>query len=136
MVLFLDRTRTSCYWKWKPSRLMPRSVSTNSIPPLRKNLKMGPMNATASRLQHTVTVLCNHVAQLPRTEKDWRLMSAEDLFYALAVCIISSQSKYELAIAVANKLRKVGLLKRRTYERFRRGFEDRVLSTLSEPVQV
>jgi len=64
-----------------------------------------------SILNKTITDICGQVKAGRDSIADWKKLTEEELFFEIAVCIIGSQMVYEHSLAIANKLKKTGLLR-------------------------
>lgn len=83
-------------------------------------------------LDNVIRQMCEEVAKSSGPQHSWDLHSEEDLLYEVAVCTLSSQVVFEMAVACADTLRAASLfcinnLKRQDYERL-------LLKSLSQPV--
>lgn len=87
-------------------------------------------------LDHAIRAMCHEVQSTSKKPLDWHSLTEEDLLYEMAVCVFSSQLLFEVAVAMADRLRIEGLLQVKG-SCFDPGiYEARVVSALSRPVEV
>ena len=87
-----------------------------------------------SAINRAIEALCSEgtLASVPQLE--WTMRTEDDLFFDVAVCILSSQSLFELALAAADGLRRVGLLAASSYGKWRPRYEEALSIALARPV--
>ena len=83
-------------------------------------------------LDNVIRQMCEEVSVSSDPQHCWNLRSEEDLLYEVAVCTLSSQVVFEMAVACANTLRAASLFCKRNLKR--PDYENLVLKTLSQPV--
>jgi len=87
-------------------------------------------------INQTIRTMCHEVEVHVSGMQDWQLMAEEDLLYEAAICIFGSQMLFEVAVAIADRLREEKLL----YPALRRGntevIERNIVNALSEPLPV
>lgn len=88
------------------------------------------MNITT--LDSVIRQMCEEVSKAGNLEYCWDLRSEEDLLYEVAVCTLSSQVVFEMAVACADTLRSASLFCRKNLKR--PDYESLVLEELSQPV--
>lgn len=88
-----------------------------------------------SLLETAIREMCHEVESRPSGATDWRALSEAQLVYEAMVCIAGSQTRYEVAMAMAERLRDLGLCEVRP--RFDRdSYFQTVLAALEQPVFV
>lgn len=87
-------------------------------------------------INDTIYSICAVVKAQSRPERDWCVLTEEELIYEAAVCILGSQTAYELAVATAEHLRHSGLLRGLDMVLGRTEYEARIAAALSIPVAV
>lgn len=88
------------------------------------------MNIVA--VNRTIRVLCGEVRGHGRGLQDWQLRTEEELLHEACVCMFSSQMKFEVAEAAANRIKEQGLLlATKTGD-----YEKRLSMVLSDPLTV
>lgn len=70
------------------------------------------MKINISAIDQTIRKMCVEVKKLRAEKTDWDGLSEEVLFYEAAVCIFSSQMLFEHALAMADLVKKLGLLRK------------------------
>lgn len=83
-------------------------------------------------LDEVIRQMCEEVSKSSDDQHCWRSLSEEDLLYEVAVCTLSSQVVFEMAVACANALRTASLFNARNLRRS--DYEQRLLTKLSRPV--
>jgi N-glycosylase/DNA lyase len=83
-------------------------------------------------LDNVIRQMCEEVSKSSDPQHCWDSRSEEDLLYEIAVCILSSQVVFEMAVACADALRAASLFCKRNLKR--PDYEGLVLETLSKPV--
>lgn len=87
-------------------------------------------------LDHAVRAMCNEVQSTSKKPLDWHSLTEEDLLYEMAVCVFSSQLLFEVAVAMADRLRVEGLLQVNCCGFDPEAYEAHVTYALSRPVEV
>lgn len=64
----------------------------------------------AARLERAISAVCREAGLSPRSSRSWESRTESDLAYDLAVCLASSQTRYEYAEAMGGVLKNAGLL--------------------------
>lgn len=80
--------------------------------------------------------MCSEVGSLGISVPDWRSLSEEDLLYEATVCVFGSQMLFEVAVAAADRVKELGLLRVGQTIRRRQDYEARLAAVLSEPLSV
>ncbi|MBX9772530.1 MAG: hypothetical protein K2X29_14230 [Candidatus Obscuribacterales bacterium] len=83
-------------------------------------------------LNDVIRQMCEEVSKSCGPQHCWDLRSEEDLLYEVAVCTLSSQVVFEMAVACANTLRSASLFCKTNLKR--PDYESLILETLSHPV--
>ena len=83
-------------------------------------------------LDNVIRQMCEEVSKSSDSQHFWDLRSEEDLLYEVAVCTLSSQVVFEMAVACADTLRAASLFRRRKLKL--PDYESLVLEALSQPV--
>lgn len=83
-------------------------------------------------LDNVIRQMCEEVSKSSDPQHCWDLRSEEDLLYEIAVCTLSSQVVFEMAVACADTLRAASLFCKKNLKR--PDYEGLVLETLSQPV--
>ena len=89
-----------------------------------------------STINHAIKALCSEQLMARSWQSDWRLRTEDELFFDVAVCILSSQTLFELALATADNLRLMGLLRPTACRDWKADYEEALCFTLSQPVQL
>lgn len=92
------------------------------------------MNLAA--INRTIRVMCSEVGSLGISVPNWRSLSEEDLLYEATVCVFGSQMLFEVAVAAADRVKELGLLRVGQTTRRRQDYEARLAAVLSEPLSV
>ena len=66
-------------------------------------------------IDQTIRKMCAEVKNLKDEKTDWKVLSEEALFYEVAVCIFGSQMLYEHALAMADFVKKQGMLRQSAF---------------------
>lgn len=84
-------------------------------------------------INKSIKQLCVDVSEENTVSINWQKLSEEEVFREVAVCVIGSQMVFEQSVAIADKLKKYGLLKK-----VQKGVPDNfctsVVDLLSEPI--
>ena len=80
--------------------------------------------------------MCFEVGSLGISVPDWRSLSEEDLLYEATVCVFGSQMLFEVAVAAADRVKELGLLRVGQTIRRRHDYEARLAAVLSKPLSV
>lgn len=91
---------------------------------------------TISIINQVIRAMCKEVELRESPINDWQTMSEEDLLYEAAICIFSSQSVFEVAVAMADSLRQKKMLQPTAHEKTINEIEDCFKYALSNPVSV
>lgn len=83
-------------------------------------------------VNRTIRALCAEVNSSGRGNRDWQLLTEEELLYEACVCMFSSQLLFEVAVAAAERLKERGLLRVREPA----VYEQRLAEALAEPLVV
>jgi N-glycosylase/DNA lyase len=83
-------------------------------------------------LDNVIRQMCEEVSKPIDPQHRWDLRSEEDLLYEVALCTLSSQVVFEMAVACADTLRAASLFCNKNLKR--PDYEGQVLETLSQPV--
>lgn len=87
-------------------------------------------------LNRVIKQLCKEVEELKSYTNDWTELSEEALFYEATVCTFSSQILFDIAVAMADRLKHQGLLRqsvaRGDFEQYRK----RLKTAFTKPVEV
>lgn len=83
-------------------------------------------------INETISAICAEVKAQNRSEQDWHNLNEEELMFEAAVCIIGSQTAYELAMATAEHLRNSDLFRRLGADRAE--YEALIVAALSDHV--
>jgi N-glycosylase/DNA lyase len=86
-------------------------------------------------LDRTIREMCDEVELHNRSTPGWRELDDARLVFEAMICIIGSQTRYEVASAVAERLCERGLCQP-ALQFDARSYHQAVLAALSEPVQV
>lgn len=97
---------------------------------------MGVITMDIRGLNHAVRAMCHEVQATSKKPMNWHLLTEEELLYEMVVCVFSSQLLFEVAVAMADRLRIEGLLQVRVCGFDLETYEGRVVSALSRPVEV
>lgn len=85
-------------------------------------------------INQTIRAMCSEVKAQESSLQEWQFMTEEGLLYEAAICIISSQILFEMAVATADHLRELGLIRPGLRGESAEEFERRVADALSEPL--
>ncbi|MHA6846522.1 hypothetical protein [Ralstonia syzygii] len=85
-------------------------------------------------INQTIRAMCLEVKAQGSQLRDWRLMTEDELLYEVAICIFGSQIVFELAVATADRLRELGLIRTDLRGKSAEEFEQRVAEALSDPL--
>ncbi len=85
-------------------------------------------------INHTIKEMCGEISDSKKF-KNWNKMSEENLFKEMAMCIFSSQLRFEIAEAIAHKLHKKGFFKisKENLNRIE-SYESEMIQILSETI--
>ncbi len=90
----------------------------------------------AKTLERVVRSMCSEVYLQSNKRIDWRRMSESELLYEAAVCVIGSQMVFEHAVAIAQVLKKKGLLVTQGTNTINSRLEASISDALSQPCEV
>lgn len=85
-------------------------------------------------INQTIRAMCLEVKAQGSSLLDWQLMTEEELLYEAAICIFGSQILFEMAVATADRLRELGLIRSGLRGKNEEEFERQVADALSEPL--
>ncbi|MDR0701831.1 MAG: hypothetical protein LBF61_05370 [Azoarcus sp.] len=91
---------------------------------------------TVDIINQTIRAMCYEVKAQMSAMQNWKLMAEEGLLYEAAVCIFSSQTIFEVAIATADRLREWKLLQPTLCSRSVEIIEREIVSALSDPLSI
>jgi N-glycosylase/DNA lyase len=86
----------------------------------------------SAAINETISAICAEVEAQNRPQQDWHDLNEEELMFEAAVCIIGSQTAYELAMATAEHLRNSNLFRRLGADRAE--YEELLVAALSQYV--
>lgn len=87
-------------------------------------------------INQTILAMCLEVKAQGASLQDWQLMTEDELLYEAAICIFGSQILFELAVATADRLRELGLIRAGLQGNSAADFERRVAEALSAPLPI
>jgi N-glycosylase/DNA lyase len=67
-------------------------------------------NMNIERINISIEKLCQHFSKEPSLSLEWIDLTANEINYELALCLVSSQNKYEKAIKIVNSFKANGIL--------------------------
>ena len=67
----------------------------------------------ADIINRTIDAMCIEITAQGNLSMDWRLLTEDQIFYEAAICIFCSQMQFEMAVAAADRLLDLGLLRSR-----------------------
>lgn len=85
-------------------------------------------------INQTIRAMCHEVKTQTSAMKNWELMAEEELLYEAAICIFGSQMVFEMAVAIADRLRERKLLQPGLRARSVEVIEQKVVDALSDPL--
>ena len=85
-------------------------------------------------INQTIRAMCQEVKVQGSSVQDWQLMTEEELLYEAAICIFGSQILFEMAVATADRLRELGLIRPGLRGKSVEEFERQVADALSNPL--
>jgi len=86
-------------------------------------------------LNRTISNLCQYLGENNFPSCRWESLTDDELFYEATICIIGSQMLYELALALANRLRNRGVLRRDFIEKNYSQHKSVLLKIFSEKIE-
>lgn len=89
----------------------------------------------AEIINRTIDAMCCEIKVQGGSALDWRLLTEDEMLYEAAICIFGSQMQFEMAVAIADRLRERGLL----FSKQLAGMPDcevQILDALSQPLSV
>jgi N-glycosylase/DNA lyase len=86
-------------------------------------------------INSAIRALCAEQPMTDAPRSTWHSRTEDDLFFDVVVCILSSQTLFELALATAERLKQAGLISC-TRRDFRLSYEDGLCFALRAPVRV
>lgn len=85
-------------------------------------------------INQTIRAMCLEVKAQGSSLQDWQLMTEDELLYETVICIFGSQILFEMAVASADRLRELGLirpgLRGKSVEEFERHVADVLTDSL------
>lgn len=87
-------------------------------------------------INHTILHICSEISAAPAPSGDWRSMTESELLHEMAMCVAGSQMRFEVAVAIADRLRDDALLQPIAAKKGSQVLEDHLLASLQEPVTV
>lgn len=87
-------------------------------------------------INHTIRHMCSEISAAPAPSGGWRSMTEAELLHEMAVCVAGSQMRFEVAVAIADRLRDNALLQPSAAKKGLQVLEDHLLASLDEPVTV
>lgn len=87
-------------------------------------------------INQTIRHMCSEISAEPVPSVGWRSMTEIELLHEMAVCVAGSQMRFELAVAIADRLREDALLQPSAATKGMQVLEGRVLNSLDDPVNV
>ncbi len=87
-----------------------------------------------SAINRAIEALCSEEPLASMQQSDWTVRTEDDLFFDVAVCVLASQTLFELALATADGLRRSGLLASSSYEKWTPHYEEALSAALARPV--
>jgi N-glycosylase/DNA lyase len=87
-------------------------------------------------INRTIRAMCIEVDAHGGTLQDWQTLTEEELLYEAAVCMFGSQMAFELAVAIADRLRADGFLRPQKLGFNRTLYESNIVAVLSEPLPI
>lgn len=97
---------------------------------------MGVITLDIRGLNQAVRAMCHEVQSTSKKPLDWHSLTEEELLYEMAVCVFSSQLLFEVAVAMADRLKIKGLLQVKDSCFDPEAYEASVVYALSHPVEV
>lgn len=85
-------------------------------------------------INKTIRAMCDEVKVQGGELRDWHLLTEAEFLYEAAVCIFGSQMVFEMAVAIADRLRDLGLLRPYHNPLDCGAYESRIVESLSEPL--
>lgn len=89
-----------------------------------------------SAINRAIEALCSEEPMTAPMRSRWRSCTENELFFDVALCILSSQTLFELALATAESLKRVGLLEASACRRWGIHYEEALSLTLAKPVRL
>jgi N-glycosylase/DNA lyase len=89
-----------------------------------------------SAIDQTIQKMCAEVKNLNDERTDWKVLSEEALFYEIAVCIFGSQMLYEHALAMADVVKKHGMLRKSAFESDFKKYAENLKAIFSKPLEI
>ena len=87
-------------------------------------------------LNQTILELCTKVNADSSQKANWQFLEEDELLYEAIVCIFSSQTIFEVAIAAADRIRKKGLINPDALFDSEKDYKERIVGELSKSLEV
>lgn len=87
-------------------------------------------------LNRAIKQLCKDVEELNSCPKDWTKLSEEMLFYEVGVCTFSSQMLFDLAVAMADRLKDQGLFQKASVTEDFEQYRKRLKNAFVKPIEL
>lgn len=97
---------------------------------------LGEITMTLKSIENTIKGLCQEITKEEKSWHNWKKMSETELLREMAICIFSSQIRFELSEAVGIKLYELGLLELEETMPSSKNYCQCLVNVLSEPVYV
>lgn len=91
---------------------------------------------TLDIVTQTIRAMCLEVESQASATRNWQLLAEDELLYEAAICIVGSQTIFEVAVVTADRLREERLLRPGLRGRRIEDIEQKVVEVLSEPLLV
>lgn len=87
-------------------------------------------------INHAIRHMCSEISADPYPPGGWRSMTEAELLHEMAVCVAGSQMRFEVAIAIADRLRDDALLQPKATKKGLQILEDHLRASLDELITV
>lgn len=87
-------------------------------------------------INQTIRAMCIELNDQGSPIRDWKLMTEDELLYEAVICIFGSQVLFELAVAMADRLRELNLICPGLRGKSAKVFEHQVVEALSDPLSL
>lgn len=88
------------------------------------------------KIEKTINMMCHEIQKMDNSKSKWQSYSEEDLLYEIAICMFSSQMVFEIAVAIVDYLKMAGLLEIKKIMAQLELYENKLLTTLSNPIPI